>query len=216
MARLDVKVVPYSLLTISVADHDASSLVAYMSLKISQAPKLLVGAPVVLLFQRYVDFHELSLMVNGLRGLGVCVIAASGQIELRVLERLNLVYFRKGNADGVDVALMSALQESKPLFIFGDVPSGGVIEELCRDVIVFGDIYHGGLVRAGGSVVVMGKLSGRVECGLSGELQPLVWANKFNAQEIVIAGVSSLGIKIGINVSEALFGLRKGIIDKLN
>lgn len=57
-------------------------------------------------------------------------------------------------------------------------------------IVVLGDVHRGGRVEAAGNVLVMGEALGSIHAGMNGDKRCYVAANYFDADEIVIGGVS--------------------------
>ncbi len=77
--------------------------------------------------------------------------------------------------------------EEKALWIQHTLRSGTRIEYL-GNVIVFGDVNPGAEIKAGGSVLVWGRLRGLVHAGANGNEDAVVGALEFSPMQLRIAG----------------------------
>lgn len=74
------------------------------------------------------------------------------------------------------------------------IRSGMIIEDEC-DVIVMGEVNPGSVIKAGGNIIVWGKLLGEVHAGKNGDYSSIVAALEMNPSLITIAGVQFEGSK---------------------
>lgn len=87
------------------------------------------------------------------------------------------------------------LLEGKPAkFYYKNLRSGGNIE-FDGHVVVIGDVNPGAIIKAGGSVIVIGHLNGTVYAGLDGDKDAIIGAIYLNPVQMNICSNTAIGLQ---------------------
>ena len=91
---------------------------------------------------------------------------------------------------------------SDVLMLRGRIRSGQKINAK-KHLVITGDVNPGAELIAGGDVIVLGKLSGKVHAGFPDREDAIVFALGFNSSHIKIGSISALGSEEkGVNIPE--------------
>ncbi len=82
---------------------------------------------------------------------------------------------------------------SDVLMLQGRVRSGQKIETK-KHLVITGDVNPGSEIKAGGNVIVLGKLSGKVHAGCPGDDKAIIFALEFKPTQVKIGEVAAAGI----------------------
>ena len=78
------------------------------------------------------------------------------------------------------------------LMMKGRIRSGQKIESK-KHVIIAGDVNPGAEIKAGGDVIILGRLKGKVHAGFPDKEDAIIFALEFNPTQIQIAGITAVG-----------------------
>lgn len=82
---------------------------------------------------------------------------------------------------------------SNVLMLRGRVRSGQKIESR-KHIVITGDVNPGSEIRAGGDVIVLGKLAGKVHAGWPNNENAIIFALEFKPTQVQIGGVAAAGM----------------------
>lgn len=82
---------------------------------------------------------------------------------------------------------------SEVLMLQGRVRSGQKIETR-RHIVITGDVNPGSEISAGGNVIVLGKLSGKVHAGCPSDESAMIFALEFRPTQVKIGEIAAAGI----------------------
>jgi septum site-determining protein MinC len=81
---------------------------------------------------------------------------------------------------------------SDVLMLKGRIRSGQKIESK-KHIIIAGDVNPGAEISAGGDVIILGRLKGKVQAGYPDNDDAIIFALEFNPTQIQIGGVAAVG-----------------------
>ena len=81
---------------------------------------------------------------------------------------------------------------SDVLMLKGRIRSGQKIESR-KHIIIAGDVNPGAEISAGGDVIILGKLKGKVHAGMPDNENAIIFALEFNPTQIQISGITAVG-----------------------
>ena len=81
---------------------------------------------------------------------------------------------------------------SDVLMLKGRIRSGQKIESR-KHIIIAGDVNPGAEISAGGDIIILGKLKGKVHAGMPDNENAIVFALEFNPTQIQISGITAVG-----------------------
>ena len=93
---------------------------------------------------------------------------------------------------------------SDVLMMKGRIRSGQKIESK-KHVIIAGDVNPGAEINAGGDVIILGRLKGKVHAGFPDKEDAIIFALEFNPTQIQIAGITAVGADETENSKKAEF-----------
>ncbi len=93
---------------------------------------------------------------------------------------------------------------SDVLMMKGRIRSGQKIESK-KHVIIAGDVNPGAEINAGGDVIILGRLKGKVHAGFPDKKDAIIFALEFNPTQIQIAGITAVGADEIVNSKKAEF-----------
>jgi septum site-determining protein MinC len=82
---------------------------------------------------------------------------------------------------------------SDVLMLRGRVRSGQKIETK-KHIVITGDVNPGSEINAGGDVIVLGKLSGKVHAGCPNDEEAIIFALEFKPTQVTIGKIAAAGI----------------------
>lgn len=100
---------------------------------------------------------------------------------------------------------------SDVLMLRGRVRSGQKIETK-RHLVIIGDVNPGSEIIAGGDVIVLGKLAGKVHAGNPNNNEAIVFALDFRPTQVTIGGISAAGIDEEISAKPEYACVEQGSI----
>jgi septum site-determining protein MinC len=100
---------------------------------------------------------------------------------------------------------------SDVLMLRGRVRSGQTINAK-KHLVICGDVNPGAEIIAGGDVIVLGKLSGKVHAGYPNHEDAIVFALGFNPSHVKIGPVSAAGSEGGGSICPEFASVEKNII----
>ncbi len=81
---------------------------------------------------------------------------------------------------------------SDVLMLKGRIRSGQKVESK-KHIIIAGDVNPGAEISAGGDIIVLGRLKGKVHAGYPDNEDAIIFALEFNPTQIQISGTSAVG-----------------------
>ncbi len=100
---------------------------------------------------------------------------------------------------------------SDVLMLRGRVRSGQKIESR-KHIIITGDVNPGSEIIAGGDVIVLGKLAGKVHAGNPNNYEAIVFALEFKPTQVSIGDVAAAGIEEEISAKPEFACIESGSI----
>ncbi len=100
---------------------------------------------------------------------------------------------------------------SNALILKGRVRSGQKIETT-RHVMIFGDVNPGAEIIAGGDIIVLGKLAGKVHAGNPENEEAIVFALEFDPTLVKIAGLTATGCEDAAQTVPVFASIMEGSI----
>ncbi len=101
--------------------------------------------------------------------------------------------------------------KSDVLMLRGRVRSGQKIESR-KHIIIVGDVNPGSEISAGGDVIVLGKLSGKVQAGHPNNEESMIFALAFKPTQVKIGKIAAAGVDEEFNAKPEFACIEKGEI----
>lgn len=99
---------------------------------------------------------------------------------------------KKESKQEIDPAKSWMFHRSDVLMLKGRIRSGQKIESK-KHVIIAGDVNPGAEISAGGDVIILGRLKGKVHAGIPDKSDAIIFALEFNPTQIRIADIAAVG-----------------------
>jgi septum site-determining protein MinC len=93
---------------------------------------------------------------------------------------------------GTDSSKPWMFHRSDVLMLKGRIRSGQKIESN-KHVVIAGDVNPGAEISAGGDVIILGKLKGKVHAGVPDKNDAIIFALEFNPTQIQISDITAVG-----------------------
>ncbi|MFH2091425.1 MAG: septum site-determining protein MinC [Pseudomonadota bacterium] len=101
--------------------------------------------------------------------------------------------------------------KSDVLMLRGRVRSGQKIEAR-KHIVITGDVNPGSEITAGGDVIILGKLAGKVHAGNPKKIDAIIFALEFKPTQVAIGDVVAAGMDEDINVKPEYACVENGTI----
>jgi septum site-determining protein MinC len=99
---------------------------------------------------------------------------------------------KKETMKGADASNPLLFHRSDVLMMKGRIRSGQKIESK-KHVIIAGDVNPGAEIKAGGDVIILGRLKGKVHAGFPDKETAIIFALEFNPTQIQISNITATG-----------------------
>lgn len=176
-----------TLTVVRLLSSDVETVVAQLTAKLAEAPRLLRGAPMLLDLEA-VDARVLDLadLAERMREVGAVPVAVRGQgVDERRAQRAGLGLL---TADEETPRHDPLPKPPPPRVLDSPVRSGQQIYARGRDLIVLGAVGPGAEVLADGDIHVYGALRGRALAGVQGEGRARIFCVELEAELVSVAG----------------------------
>jgi septum site-determining protein MinC len=203
-------------LRIEMAQPDASFFAA-LDEKLSSAPNLLIGAPIVLDFERVPELADRDLLrevIGAIRAKGLLLFGVQNVTaqQRELAEAFGLIPLQIGRDAPLDKQRASAPQQSADApspeikdpprapanrIINRPVRSGQMIVAENGDLTIVGSVASGAEVVAAGNIHIYGTLRGRAMAGARGDTSARIFCHRLEAELLAIAGLFQTSEKIG-------------------
>jgi len=190
--RLKASLHPFTVL--ELASLDLEAIRQDLTLRLQQAPQLLLGAPVVVQLPAMpITIEKAQELIDSLRALKLIPIGLrhgqgdDNQGASALAEALQLPLIKDSGKDGAKDSNKNA-QRKPPKVVTTPVRSGQQVVNPEGDLIVFGNVGQGAEVLATGSIHVYGTLHGRALAGIRGDTSATITCQKLQSELFAIAG----------------------------
>lgn len=200
---MQLKATQFMLPLLRLSDNDVDAIAEFVSEKVSQAPALLDGAPVVIDLEalpadnRALDFASVvgtlracGMVPVGIRGADDEHRAMAGAFDLAVLPKAAPARKRPSNgATTAPTAEKDKNSAAATMLVDKPIRSGQRLYAKGADMIVTGNVSAGSEILADGHIHVYGSLRGRAMAGVTGKPDARIFCQGLNAELVSIAGV---------------------------
>lgn len=166
---------------------DPSAIADQLSEIVSGGGDFMHHAPVVVTMEQACDSETLAAIVQVIRDAGLVPVGLSGAVENPESVGLTLVDAVRATASQ-STAHQASAAATFAKTVEQPVRSGQQIYARGTDLIVHGAVGEGAEVVADGSIHVYGPLRGRAIAGASGREDARIYALRFYAELVAIAG----------------------------
>ncbi len=94
---------------------------------------------------------------------------------------------------GADSSNPWLFHRSDVLMLKGRIRSGQKIESK-KHIIIAGDVNPGAEISAGGDVIILGRLKGKVHAGFPDKMDAIIFALEFSPTQIQISNITAVGV----------------------
>lgn len=180
----DIKVSPWSFVTLNITSNDISNLALSLQTKLAQAPGFFQNAPIILAFDQGCEQIEIGSLNN--------IIDIFDRYQLNILAFYGTTSWAKDLAEFFKVPLLTK-RLTKP-----DNPSTYIIDKPLRagqqcffegDIIALAPIHSGAEVISKGHIHCYNYAKGRLIAGVNGDKSVKIFSAVGQPELISIAGI---------------------------
>ena len=190
----------YTFTVLSLLDNNVNNIDQQLSEVISQAPRLLERAPVVLDFSALhdadINLQELCKCLQSRNIIPVAVNGGDARIETLALTQglavLNASAAHDKNLNMEPAAIEPVAPGNTSKFITTPVRSGQQVVNKGGDLVIIGAVSPGSELLADGHIHVYGALRGRALAGIAGDRNARIFCQSLDAELVSIAGIYRL------------------------
>ncbi|MGS4982948.1 MULTISPECIES: septum site-determining protein MinC [Pseudosulfitobacter] len=181
-------------------DTPDASFFAALDEKIRSAANLMVGAPILLDFEKVPGFasrDHLGELVRAIRAKGLLLFGVQNATpeQQALAEEFGLIQVLVGRDTPVQQARAVSPRRSRLVaqpgnkVIHRHVRSGQLVVAERGDLTIIGSVASGAEVLASGNIHIYGTLRGRAMAGVEGDTNARIFCSKLEAELLAIAGL---------------------------